>query len=85
MSKYEGLPQPSPEQERANAAYVWAVTCMEDLRKVLSNRTSPVGTSWAEIEWTFNRLKNAVEAEREACEVMGRRENTSPPPPPSVK
>jgi hypothetical protein len=53
--------QPTPEQEAANAAYVWRLHIQEEMLGVLRERTVKIETA----EWWFERYLNAYRAEIE--------------------
>lgn len=54
--------QPKPELEAENMAYVWAEHCLhEHAAEVAKGREYLSDTVWEEIQWTYERLRTAVE------------------------
>jgi hypothetical protein len=54
--------QPTPELEAENMAYVWIEHCLrEHAVEVAKGREYMSDSIWEEIQWTYERLRIAVE------------------------
>jgi hypothetical protein len=64
-------PLPSPERERANAAYAWVKECQAQLANALKSQNAGFPEQWAQIEWHYGRLDQAVSLMADAERAAG--------------